>query len=47
MTRLGDDRTGKNVLRSIQRMTSEDSNVSGEITALLGMLERVPESRES
>jgi hypothetical protein len=40
MKELGDDRDEKNILRSIQRMVSGDARVSGEMRALLGLLER-------
>lgn len=43
MVRLGDERPPKNVLRSIQRMRAGDSRVSGEMRALLGLLERAPD----
>ena len=39
MQRLGDDRNEKNILRSIQRMVAGDNRVSGEMRALLGLLE--------
>lgn len=41
MKELGDDRDEKNILRSIQRMVAGDARVSGEMRALLGLLERV------
>ena len=40
MVEMGDDRDEKNVLRSIQRMLSGDSRISGEMRALLGVMER-------
>lgn len=40
MKELGDDRDEKNILRSIQRMVAGDARVSGEMRALLGLLER-------
>jgi hypothetical protein len=40
MKELGDDRDEKNILRSIQRMVSGDARVSGEMRALLGLLEQ-------
>lgn len=40
MKELGDDRDVKNILRSIQRMVSGDARVSGEMRALLGLMER-------
>ena len=40
MVEMGDDRTEKNVLRSIQRMVSGDSRISGEMRAMLGVVER-------
>ncbi len=39
MQSLGDHRNEKNILRSIQRMVSGDNRVSGEMRALLGLLE--------
>ncbi len=39
MKQLGDDRDEKNILRSIQRMVAGDARVSGEMRALLGVLE--------
>ncbi len=39
MKQLGDDRDEKNILRSIQRMVAGDNRVSGEVRALLGLLE--------
>ncbi len=41
MKELGDDRDTKNILRSIQRMVGGDARVSGEMRALLGLLEQV------
>lgn len=43
MKELGDDRDEKNILRSIQRMIAGDARVSGEMRALLGLLERTRE----
>jgi hypothetical protein len=40
MKELGDDRDEKNILRSIQRMVAGDARVSGEMRALLGLLEQ-------
>lgn len=40
MKELGDDRVEKNILRSIQRMIAGDARVSGEMRALLGLLEQ-------
>jgi hypothetical protein len=40
MKQLGDDRDEKNILRSIQRMIAGDARVSGEMRALLGLLEQ-------
>jgi hypothetical protein len=40
MKELGDDRDEKNILRSIQRMAAGDARVSGEMRALLGLMER-------
>jgi hypothetical protein len=40
MIELGDDRGEKTILRSIQRMASGDARVSGEMRALLGLMER-------
>ena len=39
MKELGDDRDEKNILRSIQRMIAGDARVSGEMRAMLGMME--------
>ncbi len=39
MRELGDDRDEKNILRSIQRMIAGDARVSGEMRAMLGMME--------
>ena len=39
MRQLGDDRCEKNILRSIQRMVSGDARFSGEMRALLGLIE--------
>ncbi len=39
MQSLGDHRNEKNILRSIQRMVSGDNRVSGEMRALIGLLE--------
>jgi hypothetical protein len=48
MKELGDDRDEKNILRSIQRMVAGDARVSGEMRALLGLLERTaPVSRDT
>ncbi|WP_428485923.1 hypothetical protein [Rhodopila sp.] len=44
MKELGDDRDEKNILRSIQRMVAGDARVSGEMRALLGLLEEVSPS---
>jgi hypothetical protein len=41
MKELGDDRTEKNILRSIQRMVAGDARFSGEMRALLGLMEEV------
>ena len=41
MIELGDDRTEKNIVRSIQRMIAGDARVSGEMRALLGLMRRV------
>ena len=41
MKELGDDRDEKNILRSIQRMVAGDARVSGEMRALLGLMEEV------
>jgi hypothetical protein len=40
MKELGDNRDEKNILRSIQRMVAGDARVSGEMRALLGLMER-------
>lgn len=40
MVEMGDDRDEKNVLRSIQRMLAGDSRISGEMRAMLGVMER-------
>ncbi len=40
MKELGDDRDEKNILRSIQRMVAGDARVSGEMRALLGLIEQ-------
>jgi hypothetical protein len=40
MKQLGDDRDEKNILRSIQRMVAGDARVSGEMRALLGLIEQ-------
>lgn len=40
MVEMGDDRDEKNVLRSIQRMVSGDSRISGEMRVMLGVMER-------
>lgn len=45
MKELGDDRDEKNILRSIQRMVAGDARVSGEMRALLGLMERETEGR--
>ena len=42
MIELGDDRTEKNILRSIQRMVAGDARVSGEMRALLGLMVQYP-----
>ena len=39
MKELGDDRDEKNILRSIQRMVAGSARVSGEMRALLGLME--------
>ena len=39
---LGDDRTERTILRSIQRMITGDARVSGEIRALLGLIAQYP-----
>ncbi len=39
MKELGDDRPEKNILRTIQRMVAGDARVSGEMRALLGLME--------
>jgi hypothetical protein len=41
---VGDDRTEPTILRSIQRMAAGHSRVSGEMRALIGILERVGEA---
>jgi hypothetical protein len=41
MKELGDDRDKKNILRSIQRMVAGDARVSGEMRALLGLMEEM------
>jgi hypothetical protein len=41
MKELGDDREFKNILRSIQRMVAGDARVSGEMRALLGLMEEI------
>ena len=38
MIELGDDRTEKNIVRSIQRMIAGDARVSGEMRAMLGLM---------
>ena len=40
MIQLGDGRTEKNIVRSIQRMIAGDARVSGEVRALLGLMGR-------
>lgn len=45
MKQLGDDRDEKNILRSIQRMVAGDARVSGEMRALLGLLEEASLAR--
>ena len=40
MRELGDHRPEKNILRSIQRMVSGEARISGEMRALLGLMER-------
>ena len=40
MVEMGDDRTEKNILRSIQRMVAGDSRISGEMRVMLGVVER-------
>jgi hypothetical protein len=44
MKELGDDRDEKNILRSIQRMVAGSARVSGEMRALLGLLEAISNS---
>ena len=46
MKELGDDRDEKTILRSIQRMVSADARVSGEMRALLGLMEEAETSKE-
>jgi hypothetical protein len=41
MKELGDDRDVHNILRSIQRMVAGDARFSGEMRALLGLMEKV------
>ena len=41
MKQLGDNRDEKNILRSIQRMVSGDARFSGEMRALLGLMEEM------
>ena len=41
MKQLGDDRDEKNILRSIQRMVAGDARFSGEMRALLGLMEEM------
>jgi hypothetical protein len=38
---LGDDRDKKNIRRWLQRMLAGDARVSGEMRALLGLMEKV------
>ena len=38
---MGDDRTELTISRSIQRMVSGDHRISGEMRALIGVLQRV------
>ena len=40
MKRCGDDRTEKNILRSIQRMAAGDARVSGEMRVILHFLDK-------
>lgn len=46
MKELGDDREEKNILRSIQRMIAGDARVSGEMRALLGLLEQTRQNAD-
>ncbi len=41
LVEMGDDRDERNVLRSIQRMLAGDHRISGEMRALLGLMEHV------
>ena len=41
MKELGDDRSEKNILRAIQRMVAGDARFSGEMRALLGLMDEV------
>jgi hypothetical protein len=41
MKELGDDRDEKNILRSVQRMVSGDVRYSGEMRALIGLMEEI------
>jgi hypothetical protein len=47
MVELGDDRVPRNVLRSIQRMAAGDHRISGEMRALIGMLNRASQVQYS
>jgi hypothetical protein len=47
MKQLGDDRDEKNILRSIQRMVAGDARVSGEMRALLGLLEQSRQDQDA
>ncbi len=47
MKQLGDDRDEKNILRSIQRMIAGDARVSGEMRALLGLMEEADGTRQA
>lgn len=40
MIEMGDNRSEKNIVRSIQRMVAGDARVSGEMRALLGFIQR-------
>jgi hypothetical protein len=41
MQELGDNRPHKNILRMVQRMLVGDARVSGEIRALIGLMQEV------
>lgn len=38
---MGDDRTDATILRSVQRMAAGEHRISGEMRALMGVLDRV------